>query len=609
MSLGEIVREAVALQQKKEDENTWSKINDVLLRLTAAVGGTEDAKRVLRGAEELIVRSMQSDRSKLAGTALGLLKSCICILGSEFEMAGQYLGPLVKVCGKSSRVFYSRGEEVLVELCRNVNVGAYTRFFNECSGSANKNVRVAIFKGIEEWARRTGRMEGFEGLVAKGRRDAISEVRDMCKRMVERYGTCEEKGEQSSISKADGENLRNEMKREPVRMVRRPVRLGSEVMSGIERGGVEKKELAPRFSPLRKQSKTGGIDHDKIKELSRQVKDIASDIKPEMSPRRNGRDLGIGSRIREILSGVKRDKGGTVHPERKDEAVKSVISHEDLTPVRLDKYLNKYREEHGNLGAKKEAVLGSEFDVKDAEVDETLDGSKLEAIECIGRYESKEPNSELKDRIIIGHESLSEEIEDELDVEDGGEGGCPELGVGELSKSLANISINEGDAQDCQDALSLVSAPSGNPYESCAGGHEIESSFKEYTIVESGERECQEVQKEEDEGHLLEAGVSGSCMGKDVSIEESTIPMDSCVESEVRERSRTPDGRKKAFEAMRGNRFAGLLELSESSGEETVFSGKPVERKEGEEWQMNDANDFTSMDSSVEIKRGVFRKG
>ncbi|AFM99197.1 hypothetical protein EHEL_101040 [Encephalitozoon hellem ATCC 50504] len=597
MSLDEIIKEAVGLQQRKEDENTWSKINDALLRLAAGVRCAEEARKVLGSVEELIVRSMQSDRSRLAGSALGLLKSCISILGSEFEAAGQYLGPLAKVCGKSSRVFYSRGEDVLVELCKNVNIKAHARFFNEYSSCANKNVRVAIFKGIEAWGEAFSGIELFEGLVAKGRKDAFSDVRDVCKRMAEKFGLEGERKEKGNVCRTDGENLENGMKKGPVRMVRKPIRVGHMMMNEMEGRGVEKKELVPRFSPMRKQTRTGDGDYDKIKELSRQVKDIASDIKPDARTERSGRYGGIANKIKEMVCGES-GRSGVVHPELIGEASKKVISHEDLTPMKLDRYLSKYREEHGNLGHKKESETSMGFEVKDTEVGEEcmkVDERKNETTECKELDEcgvDKEEDNK-KEKIVVEDESFVEEMVESLD--DGNEA-CAEMAVGELSKSLANISINEGDGQG-EDGRSFPSAPSENPYENATNDRDIENSFKEYTIMEStreeNERNCEE------DGRSSGSKLWMDCEG---SIGESSIPMDCEVENEKKRKDR-----KKALEIMKGNRFAGLLELSESSGEETVFSGKNGSNDDGG-YGEEDAGEFTMMDSFVEVKKGVFRK-
>ncbi|AFN83907.1 hypothetical protein EROM_100910 [Encephalitozoon romaleae SJ-2008] len=607
MSLNEIVKEAVGLQKKKEDENTWSKINDVLLKLAANVKCAEEARKVLESAEELIIRSMQSDRSRLAGSALGLLKSCICILGSEFEMAGQYLGPLAKVCGKSSRVFYSRGEEVLIELCKNVNIKVYARFFNEYSSCANKNVRVAIFKGIEAWAEGSEGIELFEGLVAKGRRDAFSDVRDVCKRMMERFGLEGEKKEKGCTGKVDRENLENGVKKGPVRMVRRPIRVEHILMNGTEGRGVEKKELVPKFSPMRKQTRTGDGDYDKIKELSRQVEDIASDIKPSVKSERGTGHGRISSKIKEMVCGGG-SKSGIVYPGCLGETSKK-ISHEDLTPVRLDKYLNKYREEHGSLGHKRESGVSGGFEVKDTEVDEEwevneVDEENDEIAGCMKRHEpnaNKEEDRE-KEKVVVEDESFVGEISQDLDD---GNGTCPEVTVGELSKSLANISINEvgSQSQDFLNGQSFLSSSFDSPRENVNEDKEIEDSFKEYTIMESMREESCEGCEEQNEN----SSESKAWIDSGGSIDESSIPMDSKMENEKKGKARKDH--KKALEMIKGNRFAGFLELSESSGEETVFSNKSEGKKKIDVGYLEEGGaDFTMMDSFVEVKKGVFRK-
>ncbi|ADM12423.1 uncharacterized protein Eint_100970 [Encephalitozoon intestinalis ATCC 50506] len=600
MILDEIVKEAAALQLRKEDENTWSRVNDVLMRLSGAVVGPEDVRRVLESVSDLIVRSMQSDRSRLAGTALGFLKNCICILGNEFGMAGQYLVPLAKVCGKSSKVFYSRGEEVLVELCKRVNIKGHARFFSEYCGSANKNVRLAIFRGIEAWGSESGKIEGLENLVIKGREDAFSEVREVCKRMMEKFSIGERKEGCFRRQRLE-ESLESGVKKGPVRMARMPVRGGYGGMEGIGAREMEKKELAPKFSPARKQTKTGDKDYDKIRELSRQVKDIAEDIRPNVGAEKSSSGR-IRTKIKEMFSRGS-DKAGTVYPESKVEIPKEVMNHEDLTPVRLDKYLSRYREEYGRLIPKNITGVSNGFEVEDTELGEEFLEAKEVSDEDKARIgETKEEDKlngsceEKKERIVVGNESFDEEMGHDLE---GGDEVCAELEIGELSKSLANISINEGDVEDKphSDGDGMLSEASGNPYENLVEGQEMESSLKEYTIMDSGKLE-EHKENNRDESRL--------CRGSGASIGESTISIDSEVENQRKERKK---GCRNALEMMKGNRFAGFLELSESSEEETVFSRRQGERKEGVEKQDADnTGDFTAMDSLVEVRRGVFRK-
>lgn len=603
MSLSEIVREAAALQQQREDENTWSRINGVLGRLEAGVQETQDAQRVLKGAEELIVRSMQSDRSRLAGTALRLLKSCVCVLGAEFEMAGVYLQPLAKVCGKSSKVFYSRGEEVVVELCRRVNIRAHARAIGEWCVSGNKNVRLAFFRGVEAWAEGAGGVSGFEGVIMQGRGDAFADVREVCKRMCERFGVCSEKRDG-----AERENVRNGVRREPVRMVRKPQRMDP-VNVACERG--EKKELVARFSPARKQSKTGEGDYDKIRELERQVKDIAEEIRPETAGEGSSRDVGMGGRLKEMFCGMGRSRSGAVHLEQVAKVKKETVSHEDLTPVRLSRYLDRYRSEHGGCDGKELIGMSKGFEVKDVEMvdgcgldDEEKDECKTSSMECVGAYESCNglPMGVERVAVVDGEQCVSGDEASGSLLEVGEPGDVEDVGneVGELSRSLANVSIAENDetGHESLNGKGSLSVMSANPYENPGPEHEIENSLREYTIVESvGEAGQDGTMDSKGSDGLLGSGLEEGESG--VSIGESTIPMGSVADEE-----KAP-GTARGSRNLKGNRFAGLLELSESSGEETVFCGKA---QDGRVEAQEDANDFTAMDSSVEIRRGVFRK-
>lgn len=517
MNLNTMVKEAGAFLGAREDENSWSKINDVLGRLGDAVKTAEDADVVLVAIEELLARSVQSDRSRLAGTALALLKSCILLLGPGFGRASVFLAPLIRICGKSNKVFYARGEDVFVALCRNANIRPHIRLFNEYCASANKNVRLALFRGIEAAFCEGGSLGDFEAILRRGRGDPFLEVRETCKRVDAALGI--EEGESVGVSRPRRERFNAiEAAAEPARVIRQPVRANFiPSKSIIQQAILGKKELVSRFSPLRKQTKTNE-DCDKIKELEKQIKDITENIQQGVvEERRTPRHEPI--RLRKPLP--QRANGKVVFPEESFGAKRPVDSC-DLTPVRLDRYLSSYRKVYGESLLKKSAEepvsVAERMDVEETGCDE------------------------------IGGVCLEESELSLVDVEP-----VDDAVVGEISKNLANFSITEPADESENDMHFAAESTSVNPYEDVEN-RDVEN---EYTIVHSGDAE---------EG-VPESGTRVSDNG---SIHESTIVVDSPLRSGLL--------RKKELCGMAGNRFSGLLFLSESSGEETVFSNSSGRR-------------------------------
>ncbi|KAM0672853.1 hypothetical protein OCOL_000120 [Ordospora colligata] len=611
MSLSEVIREAGVLYNGKEDENSWSRIDVVLGKLASGIRDVSDAKEVLKVANELVIRSVQSERSKLAGTAMALAKKCVGLCGRGFEYSGVYLMSLMKVCGKSNKIFYSRAEEVIVEICRCADVRAHVRVLSEYSGSQNKNVRLAVFKGIEGMIDNIGMIDGIEGIVEKGRGDPFQEIREVCRRITDKLvsGECR-KGEA-----IEGENVINGMRREPVRMVRKPVRIDS--------GGVEKKELEVGFSPARKQSKVIGDNCEMVVEEA----EISKQKVNEKCMKGEDKEMNGQCSAKKVFSGARRS---TVYPEVVNER-RGEMRHDDLTPIRLDRYLSKYREEHGNLrdiseGVKHECLnindnlhasqcedqIGEQEDncnhqMRDQEsnclkmdIDEIVNEEKWTAKDLIESYSN---GNEFMD-----NEEESSGIDGDNKADDGMDW-CLNEGVSEyvnneevdeLSRSFANFSIIDSEVrevgnemnneveEECIAQINDVLDESVNPYEFVEEGEK--EMDQEYTIVDSaGGMECLEVYemnkempREEKEG--------------DESIHESTILM-SIIEEPHKKKSET----NKRQLMLSGNRFAGFLEMEEDSGEETVFGKECKKNEEGKE-------DFTMIDSFIEVKKSVFRK-
>ncbi|KAH9411424.1 hypothetical protein HK407_05g09420 [Ordospora pajunii] len=591
MGLGEVIREAGVLQNGKEDENSWSRIDVVLGKLVSGIKDMSDAKEVLKVANELVIRSVQSERSKLAGTAMALAKRCVGLCGRGFEYSGVYLMSLMKVCGKSNRIFYSRAEEVIVEICRSADVRAHLRILSEYSGSQNKNVRLAVFKGIEGMVDNIGKADGIEGIVEKGRADPFQEVREVCRRITDKLLS----GECRNGEVLEEENASNGMRREPIRMVRKPVR--------IESGGVEKKELEVGFSPARKQSKVIGESCEmEIEEatISKQKVNVKY---------ARGYDKEMSGHCAVKKSGTRRS---VVHPEVVNER-RGEMRHEDLTPIRLDRYLSKYREEHGNLRdvneASKEQARENDDECKEEtgcmmeeclirDADESAKEEKWTARELIESYSNVNESMDKEEESEGMDGDDKDDAEMDWGMDEGVPGGMDNEDVEELSRSFANFSIIDSEVKEvgneveskCIGQSSDVLEESVNPYEFIEG--EEGDSPGEYTIVESvGGMECLEV-------YEMSKGVLGEEKEVD-SIHESTILMS--INEKPHEKKKEASKRRLM---LSGNRFAGFLEMDENSGEETVFGREVNKDENGKEG----LEEFTMIDSFIEVKRSVFRK-
>lgn len=292
MNISTLLKESKILQGQKEDEHTWLKIDANLLNL-ASVVKKQDTDIVLAELQPLITRSILSERSKVSGTALVLLKACIN-LNPAFDL-NLYVDPLFKLCGRSNRVFSMRGEEVLLLLADKISKPM--SYFKEYSGSNNKNVRLCTYKTMEVFLRGIFKTPGENTktdeqvncvlkIVEGGISDAHYDCRVVCKRILKEF-----RGSDVEIREEKG----------PI-TIRRPARPINERISTLASIGQKAKaaiELLGRYSPFRKQSKTNDnkavkIERDELKNsesdgvrnLIKMSEAIPEDIKGNHTPKK-----------------------------------------------------------------------------------------------------------------------------------------------------------------------------------------------------------------------------------------------------------------------------------------------------------------------------------
>lgn len=294
MNIQKILKESKLLQAQKEDEHSWQKIDANILNLASTIK-KQDVDMILTTLQSLITRSILSERSKVSGTALVLLKACINYNPSVDLSV--FVDPLFKLCGRSNRVFSMRGEEVLLLLADKIN--RPMAYFKEYSVSVNKNIRLCAFKTMEVFLRgvfknQSENMKIDEQVnsvllfVESGILDAHYECRVVCKRILKEF-----RGSDVEIREEKG----------PV-IIRRPNVVVSEKRGALAAFGQRAKaaiELIGRYSPFRKQAKNNEskslkiekeiLDEetttsDPVKNLIKMTEVIQCDAKNNHTPKR-----------------------------------------------------------------------------------------------------------------------------------------------------------------------------------------------------------------------------------------------------------------------------------------------------------------------------------
>lgn len=286
--LDSIFKEAKELLKEKENETTWFKIFTLFETLSKLIDSPDKTLCVLNNVSELLARSIQSDRSRLNGIALELLGKCADVAQKSYNFTA-FLPIVIKLTGKSNKVFVSRAMDALQKICAQTDIKTVHKNVLDYIDNPNKNIRYAVFKMLE--LRISENPDMFKSFVEKGLKDASVEVRTICKSIL-----IPSKQPQSA-----------------------PVEV--------------KKSAAISFTP-RKNFKVD-LECAQIKKLEDDVMKIAKEqvMKKPVNPTEHIQRKPINSDFFEKLNLLKKERK-FITEEKKDD---------DLTPRKLDQYLNKYR--------------------------------------------------------------------------------------------------------------------------------------------------------------------------------------------------------------------------------------------------------------------------
>ena len=172
-------KEAQALYREKENEVTWNKINKLFEILISNFITKDDVQLHLYDFENLLFRSLLSERSKLNGTCIQFLLKCND-LDPDYDFI-EYIPVLIKLGGKSNRIFVQRAEHCLLQLIKNIDSSKLLRIIELHIQSNNKKVREILFKIIEIKVSTEKNM--FNMIVDKGLTDPAIEVRNLAKKI------------------------------------------------------------------------------------------------------------------------------------------------------------------------------------------------------------------------------------------------------------------------------------------------------------------------------------------------------------------------------------------------------------------------------------------
>lgn len=281
------VKLARELSKEKESDITWKKVYDMFDDMLADFCTRDTILSDFSVFHDLLIRSIQSDRSRLNGISLELLIKIVAA-AERSVCFNRYIPVLIKLTGRANKIFVTRATDALMTLIEHVDAKCLMKNASDNIDNPNKNVRYAIYKMIIHRAASFGSL--FSSYIQRGVKDPAVEVRALCRDSIGSSVVCAVKREQVAVEKR-----------------------------------IETKTYTPRKNiRLEKQ------EEERIKLLEREVLTITSNATVKANTQLS---------FHEKLFKLKKD-----HSSR--QGAKSAVTDntdDDLTPKRLDRYLNKYR--------------------------------------------------------------------------------------------------------------------------------------------------------------------------------------------------------------------------------------------------------------------------
>ncbi|OQS54561.1 hypothetical protein EHP00_66 [Ecytonucleospora hepatopenaei] len=186
-NFSKILKEVKTLGLVKENEVTWSKINEVILKGNGLIFSLDKEKFVElldAGLDDLLRKSFVSERSRLNGTCVDLIRNLIKKYNTaiiDVVDVYSYILILIKLTGKSNKIIAQRSETCLCEISKVCDEKKLYKVMLPFFNSNNKKVREALFKAIEN----VNDKSCFAEIISKGSSDPAWEVRNKAKRILE----------------------------------------------------------------------------------------------------------------------------------------------------------------------------------------------------------------------------------------------------------------------------------------------------------------------------------------------------------------------------------------------------------------------------------------
>lgn len=326
-TLSSILKDAQDLSKERENEVNWLKIHKLFEQLKPVATSSEQLLKLFPHFQDLLIRSIQSERSRLNGISLEFLKTSAILCGTSYDF-DVFLPILLKLTRKANKLLVTRATDTLLSVGKFVSKKIIYKSILENKTSTNKNTRYAVYKLLE--LRLSDLSDYSSQLIELALKDPALEVRNIFKN-----STFTRPAQSKHI-------VANE--RKPIRTILSPP--------------------APR-----KQLKVIDKQEEKIKSLEEEINKIATYAAAKSTT----------LSFYEKLNRLKQDK-----PWNKPQA-------DELTPRRLDRYLDQYRVKQEIQ--KKKHILNKES-INESEIKNELNNED-------NKSNYKEENTKDSEKLII----------------------------------------------------------------------------------------------------------------------------------------------------------------------------------------------------------------
>jgi len=185
----------------EETEESWDKIEQGILQLTQCCnnGGCEFIAEMIAGIRSLsrpLNHAMNSERSRLSGSAIELVTALLAGLGPSFEpLISLFLPTLLGLCARTNKVFTSRAKACIFAVIETTQLPSVLPYLAESVNHKSNFLRLVAAEGVLACLNcfnppdieKDSRVRLIEDVIKLTARDASADVRRAGKKIFEAY--------------------------------------------------------------------------------------------------------------------------------------------------------------------------------------------------------------------------------------------------------------------------------------------------------------------------------------------------------------------------------------------------------------------------------------